>query len=339
MEIVMQEAMTRRKLLRGSAASLGLGLIGGGNEAIAQDNKALKVCTFAGVTNFPIFAADHNGLFAKYGVTVDLIYTPNSRVQRDGLAKGEYQIIQTAADNPVAMVELDNADAVIVAGGDNGFNRIIVQPEINQLADVRGKTVVVDAPNTAFALLLYKALKDSGLNKDDYKVKPVGGTDERLAAMTGDKTNVAGIMGLPFIFRATAAGLKDMGPAYQSIGAYQSDCVAVMREWAKANRDTLLRYIKAVVEGRRWILDPANKTGAIQLLADRTKVPFDVAANSYAVVTDPTNGFAKDAKFDMQGFKNVLKLRAELEGQWGGNPPSPEKYIDLSYYNEAVASL
>jgi hypothetical protein len=56
------------------------------------------------------------------------------------------------------MVELDKADAIIVAGGDNGFNRIIVQPEIDRLSDVRDKTVVVDAPNTAFALLLYKAL-------------------------------------------------------------------------------------------------------------------------------------------------------------------------------------
>lgn len=335
----MQQATTRREWLRGAAVSVGLGLIGGRNQVSAQGNKVLKVNTFPGVTNFPIFAADHRGLFAKYGLTIDLVYTPNSRMQRDGLAKGEYQIIQTAADNPVAMVELDKADAVIVAGGDNGFNRIIVQPEINQLADVRGKTVVVDAPNTAFALLLYEALKDSGLNKADYNVKPVGGTGERLAAMTEDKTNVAAIMGLPFIFRATAAGLKDMGPAYQSIGAYQSDCVVVMRDWAKGNRDTLVRYIKAIVEGRRWILDPANKTEATQLLADKTKVPIEIAAKTYAAVTDPTQGFAKDAKFDMQGFKNVLKLRAELEGQWGGNPPSPDKYIDLSYYDEAVASL
>ena len=335
----MQQATTRREWLRGAAVSVGLGLIGGRNQVSAQGNKVLKVNTFPGVTNFPIFAADHRGLFAKYGLTIDLVYTPNSRMQRDGLAKGEYQIIQTAADNPVAMVEFDKADAVIVAGGDNGFNRIIVQPEINQLADVRGKTVVVDAPNTAFALLLYEALKDSGLNKADYNVKPVGGTGERLAAMTEDKTNVAAIMGLPFIFRATAAGLKDMGPAYQSIGAYQSDCVVVMRDWAKGNRDTLVRYIKAIVEGRRWILDPANKTEATQLLADKTKVPIEIAAKTYAAVTDPTQGFAKDAKFDMQGFKNVLKLRAELEGQWGGNPPSPDKYIDLSYYDEAVASL
>ena len=41
----------------------------------------------------------------------------------------------------------------------------------------------------------------------------------------------------------------------------------------------------------------------------------------------------------MEGFKNVLKLRAEIEGQWGGNPPEPGKYIDLSYYNKALASL
>jgi ABC-type nitrate/sulfonate/bicarbonate transport system substrate-binding protein len=334
----MQEVTTRRELLR-DAAALAVGMIGGINRVNAQANTALKVNTFPGVTNFPIFAADHKGLFAKYGLTIDLIYTPNSRVQRDSLAKGEYQIIQTAADNPVAMVELDKADAIIVAGGDNGFNDIIVQPDINQLADVRGKTVVVDAPNTAFALLLYKALKDNGLNKGDYKVKPVGGTGERLAAMTSDKTNVAGIMGLPFIFSATEAGLKDMGPAYQSIGAYQSDCVAVMRDWAKGNRDTLIRYIKAVVEGRRWILDPVNKTEAIQLLSDKTRVSVDSAAKSYAVVADPIDGFAKDAKLDMQGFKNVLKLRAEIEGQWGGNPPPPEKYIDLSYYDEALANL
>ena len=60
------------------------------------------------------------------------------------------------------MVESAKADAIIVMGGDNGFNHIFVQPEIKSLADMRGKTVAVDAPNTAFALLLYKALKDRG---------------------------------------------------------------------------------------------------------------------------------------------------------------------------------
>jgi hypothetical protein len=93
------------------------------------------------------------------------------------------------------------------------------------------------------------------------------------------------------------------------------------------------------VEGRRWVLDPANKAAAIQLLIDRLKLSPDFAARSYAIVTDPAGGMAKDAKFDMEGFKNVLKLRAEIEGQWGGNPPAPDKYVDLSYYNKALAAL
>ncbi len=311
-----------------------------GSVGTMQAQTPLKVMVFPGLSNFSIFAAQHKNLFAKHGLAIELINTPNSDVLRNGLAAGDHQIAHAAVDNAVAMVELAKADVAIVTGGDNGFNRIIAQPEINAFADLRGKTVVVDAPNTAFALLLYKVLKDSGLNKGDYVVRPVGGTPARLEAMTKDRANAAaGVLNPPWSFRASQAGLKDMGAAAKAIGTYQSDGAFVMRDWAKANSDTLVRYISAYVEGRRWVLDPANKAEAIQLLVDRLKLPPEVAALSYGVATDPADSIAKDAKFDMEGFKNVLKLRAEIEGQWGGNPPPPEKYIDLSYYDKAVAGL
>jgi len=130
-----------------------------------------------------------------------------------------------------------------------------------------------------------------------------------------------------------------MGAAAQAVGAYQADGAFVMRAWAAANSETLVRYISAYVEGRRWALDPANRAEAIQLLADRLKLSPEVAAQSYAVAVDSADSIAKDARFDMEGFKNVLKLRAEIEGQWGGTPPAPEKYLDLSYYDKALAGL
>lgn len=319
------------------AALTGAALLAAASAAQAQT--ALKVMAFPGLSNFSIFAAQHKSLFAKHGLAIELLSTPNSQVLRSGLAKGDHQIAHAAVDNAVAMVELAKADVAIVTGGDNGFNRIFVQPEINAYADLRGKTVVVDAPNTAYALVLYKVLKDNGLNKGDYAVKPVGGTTARLEAMTNDKSNAAGIITPPFSFRAKAAGLKDMGAAAKAIGAYQAGGTFVMREWAKANGDTLVRYIKAYVEGRRWALDPANKAEAIALLAERLKLSPEVAAQTYAVATDPADPIAKDAKLDMEGFKNVLKLRAEIEGQWGGNPPPPDKYLDLSYYERALSEL
>jgi ABC-type nitrate/sulfonate/bicarbonate transport system substrate-binding protein len=300
----------------------------------------LKVMVFPGLSNLPIFAAQHKDLFAKQGLAIELLNTPNSDVLRDGLAKGDHQIAHAAVDNAVAMVELAKADVVIVTGGDNGFNRIFVQPEINSYADLRGKAVVVDAPNTAYALLLYKVLKDHGLNKGDYTVRPIGGTTARLEAMTKDRANAAaGVLNPPYSFRAAEAGLKDMGSAATAIGAYQAGGAFVMREWAKANSDTLLRYIKAYIEGTRWALDPANKDEVIALLAERLKLAPQIAAQSYAVAVNPAEGIAKDVRLDMAGFNNTLKLRAEIEGQWGGHAPPAEKYIDLSYYDRALSSI
>jgi hypothetical protein len=38
-------------------------------------------------------------------------------------------------------------------------------------------------------------------------------------------------------------------------------------------------------------------------------------------------------------FPCLWKGATISEGQWGGNPPAPDKYIDLSYYSKALASL
>ena len=74
-------------------------------------------------------------------------------------------------------------------------------------------------------------------------------------------------------------------------------------------------------------------------MVDRLNLPPDIAARAYDFVVDPAEGFNKDAQFDMQGFTNVLKLRAEIMGQWEGKPPAPDKYFDLSYYKTAMAGL
>lgn len=336
----MKTGRTRRTLVISAGAAFAAGAMAGSRVVHAQGPTPLKVSSFPGLSASPMIAAQQQNLFAKYGLSVELSLTPNSTSQREALAKGDLQIGHTAADNVVAMVEVAHADAVIVAGGDNGLNRIIVQPGINSLADLRGKTVVVDAPDTAYALLLYKALQQAGLNKGDYNIYSAGGTTQRLAVMKNDPTHgMAAVINVPFNFAAEAAGMKDIGSAIKSIGAYQANCVAVMHPWAKANSDTLVRYLKALIEARRWLLDPANKSAAIALLIERVKIPAPVAAKAYAAITDPVDGFAKDAKFDMPGFENVLKLRAEIEGQWGGHPPAPGKYVDLSYYDRAIASL
>ena len=56
------------------------------------------------------------------------------------------------------MIEVAKQDVVIVTGGDSGMNEFFVQPEVKSFADLRGRTLVVDAPDTAYALQAKKIL-------------------------------------------------------------------------------------------------------------------------------------------------------------------------------------
>jgi ABC-type nitrate/sulfonate/bicarbonate transport system substrate-binding protein len=299
----------------------------------------LTIMVFQGVQNLPLFAAQTRGFFGKRNLEVEIKIAPTSDEMRNGLAEGRYQIVHGAIDNAVAMAEVAKADIAVVIGGDNGWNRLVVQSGIRSVADLRGKTVIVDAPNTAYALQLYDMLAQAGLNKGDYEVKVVGATFRRLEAIRGDKTIAASMLNPPFSVLAQKAGLKNLGSAVKSVGPYQATGGFVMRAWAKQNEDVLVKYLQAYVEGVRWSLDPANKETAIKLLMDRLKLAEDVATAAYTFATDPAEGFARDGKVDIEGFRNVLKLRAQHLGTWGGTPPPPEKYLDLSYYQKASAGL
>jgi ABC-type nitrate/sulfonate/bicarbonate transport system substrate-binding protein len=309
--------------------------------AAAQQLAPVRVNAFFTASYIAVHLGIANGLFEKRGLKVDLQITPNSEAQRSGLAKGAFDIAYAAVDNAVAMVELAGQDAVIVSGGDTGMNEFMVRPEINSLADIRGKSVVVDAPNTAYALLAKKILKNGGLIEGrDYAVKSVGGTDSRIVALEKGAGNiVAGMLNPPFSFAAKDKGMKSFGRAIDMLGPYQAGGAFVMRNWARDNAQVLERYLAAHIELTRMAMDPANRAIVISLLATRLKQDPRVAEKTYEALMEPRFGLAPDAKFDMEGFKAVLALRAEIEGQWSGKAPAPDKYVDLGYYERALKSV
>src|SRR4051794_41346521 len=110
---------------------------------------------FPGQQALPPFAAEANGGFAGAGLAIEKKPAPNSEEQRKGLAEGRYQIVHGAADQCVALVD-SGIEAIMVAGGDNGFNHLFVQPEISGPGELRGKTLVADVANTGWSFVLYE---------------------------------------------------------------------------------------------------------------------------------------------------------------------------------------
>lgn len=304
----------------------------------AADPGTIRVNSFPNAKTLPLHVGVAQGIFSARGVDVQLSFTPDSKTQRDGLATGRFDVANAAVDNAVAMVEVAKQDVVIVTGGDNGMNQFFVQPHIGSFADLRGKIVIVDAPNTAYALLAKKILLKHGLRDGvDYTVKPVGGGRFRLQAMAEHKEYAAAVLNLPFTIQAEQMGLKSLGSTVDMLGPYQANGAFVRRDWAKANAALLERYIAAYVESLRWARDPAHRAECVAILAKELKLSADVAERTYRQLADPSTGFTPDAKFDLEGFRNMLALRAEMEG--GDGAAAPEKYYDLSYYERAMAKL
>jgi len=300
----------------------------------------LRVNAFPNAKALPLHAGIAKGIFARHGLDLELQLTENSKSQREGLASGAFEIAQAALDNAVAMIEVAKQDVVILSGGDSGMNEFIVQPEIGAFADLRGRTVIVDAPDTAYALQAKKILLKSGLHEDaDYTIKPVGAVVYRYKALIEDKRNAGGILNLPFNIQAEEHGLKSLGRLIDLLGPYQAAGAFAMRPWARAHADTVERYLAAYVESLRFVRDPANKMECLALLRDKLKLTDSAAALTYAQLVDPGFGFTPDAKFSAEGFRNMLALRAEIERKGNAEPPAPGKYVDLGYYERAMKTL
>jgi ABC-type nitrate/sulfonate/bicarbonate transport system substrate-binding protein len=308
-------------------------LCGHGARAQARSTEKIKVLALLGKP-LQVVVAEGHGIFAKYGVTVETENLPNSDVLRANLAAGKGDLAYLAVDNAVAMVELAHEDVVIVMGGEGSQNELMAQPEIKTINDLRGKTLIVDAPNTAYALQMKKILLLSGMQAGkDYEIKPFGATPARLAAMREHKEFAGSMLGPPTSITAKHAGFVSLGSVQELIGPYQASGYFTERKWAQEH------YLAAIVEAQRWLMAPANKEKVIELMTKEMHLAPDVATETYESYMSRPGGYEKDARFDLDGFKNVLKLRAEVEGSWGGHAPGPEKYYEPSYYDAALVKV
>ena len=138
--------------------------------AVSGPAWALEVIVFAGGFNWPIWSAQQQGYFASNGVEVHLTPTPGSEYQLKSLIEGKFDLAMTAIDNVIAYDEGQGEasvsakpNLVVVMGGDNGFLRLVTVPEVASYADLKGKSLTVDARTTGYAFVLEKMLQLGGL--------------------------------------------------------------------------------------------------------------------------------------------------------------------------------
>ncbi len=77
----------------------------------------IRTKVFPGPQNLALFVAEAKGYFDKHEIDADVQITVGSDEQRTLLADGTVEVIHSAVDNAVHMVETEGQDIIIVSGG------------------------------------------------------------------------------------------------------------------------------------------------------------------------------------------------------------------------------
>src|SRR5262245_47204799 len=293
-------------------------LVGASASAAAQvriglnESYRLDVVAFEGIANLPLWIGMDRGYLKNAGVEITLHATKGAIPQMQDVMAGKYQIAATAMDNLAGFAEgqvevkpPEGFDVVALAGVHSGTNYVVARPEIKTFADIKGKTVSVDAIQSGYGFVLYRVLEDNGLRFNvDYKIIAVGSGPARLESMKAG-TSVAAVLSAPNDIEAKKLGFNVLADTVAALGAYQATVFAARRSWARDNKPAILAFLRATIAAADSIF--ADRAGSIEVLQRRLRgVSAEQAASLYDELTSGKGGFNRKAAMNMAGVKTVL---------------------------------
>lgn len=269
----------------------------------AQETKI--VLGMSGWTGFaPLTLADKAGIFKKYGLNVEIKMIP----QKDrhlALASEAIQCAATTVETHVAW----NANGVPIVqifqlDKSYGADGIAVRGDIKSFADLKGKTIGVDAPGTAPYFGLAWMLSKNGMSLKDVKTTTLSPQASAQAFVAGQ--NDAAMTYEPFL-----STVRD-NPASGKIMATTLDYPMVMDTvgcapiWLKANPKAAkaltdayfaaLEMIKAEPAKANEIMGAAVKQSGEQFAKSSSYLRWQDKAANQKFFAGELTAFMKDAQ-------------------------------------------
>ena len=303
---------------------------------------AIQVISFGGGFNLPLWAARDQGFFKKHGIEVQHTITADSKQVFSGLMEGKYHVAITALDNILAYQEGQGelkfdppSDFFGFMGSDDGFLSLVAAPDVKSFADLKGKTISVDAMSNGFSFALRDMLARNGIKESDVQWARAGGTDRRFAALM-EGQHAATMLRAPFDLQAKNRGFNQLATTRSTIGNYMGIVGASRRSWAASNEAQVVSFIRAYRDAIRWLKMPENRPQAQALLMKYVpNMNAQIAAQSGDLLLDPQSGFFSDVQLDDKGIQAVMDLRSKL-GESTQKLTDPSKYIDKRYWQKAM---
>jgi NitT/TauT family transport system substrate-binding protein len=198
----------------------------------------------------PFWITKEAGLFEKNGLDSTMIYIDGGSRATQALMSGDVPIVQVGGNAPV-VARLRGADVTLIGGLLNVLAySMVVSPEIKKPEDLKGKNLSVSRFGSNSDYATRKILLKWGLRPDiDVAVLQIpGGQPARLAAI--QTKQVHGMVAQPPVTNlARKLNLNILAEPEDFGGAYPTTPVATRVSYIGSNRDTVRKFVRALVEG------------------------------------------------------------------------------------------
>ncbi len=281
---------------------------------------------------WPIYVAQTQGFFAPEGVDVELITVPAAFTATQALIAGDVQMVGFTVLSMAAAVAGGAPLKMVASNQDLPSIRIVVRPEINTWADLKGKAI--SSGNTTgdyFDVVMRMVLAANGLHDDDYTMRTMPGAARLPALQTGQVA--AALLSDYDATLALREGDKSFGFVQDYVKDIQYSGYVVDDNWAKANEATLVGYLRGLLHATAWLFDPANRDAANQIfLAQGPELGIEQVERIYDQSVKG-NIISRTLRPNLKGTEAILQL-AHDQGALPEIPPE-DRWIDLSYLDKA----
>lgn len=284
-----------------------------------------------GLANAPTVIADSKGFFKQQGLNVKITVIQSSPEMSAALSTGQVQFtVQGVSAGNFNAAARGIEQRVISSQNNVGSSywplvsrkAAFDNGSVKKAADLKGKKVAVNATGSSTEYFLNAALKTGGLAVTDVQMVVLSFPDAITALGTG-------AVDAALLIEPNAARAVSTGVGYRLVDNYLPNAtisfVFTDSAWATKNKDVVVRFLKAYLQGMDAVKGDGWKKGdVLQTLVTFTKI----AEKDLVAIPAP---FWTDGTIDVEDITNMQKFFLSRGTLTYTDPVPADKLVDTSY--------
>lgn len=277
--------------------------------------------------NIIIYFTKEAKIFEKYGLDVEPIAVNGSGIASKALISGSVQISPIATPTVINSV-LSGSDMVILGHTMPGvIQYLMARPDIKRTEDIKGKSIGVTPYGGLSDFLVRYLARQKGLVPDkDFALLQLGSDTDRFVALQQGRIPLSTLSHPNYIY-AQRVGFHILWDFFKEVDYPWSE-IATTRTQIKQDRDFVMRYMRAHIEGiARFKQEPELGKKVIKKM---------LRLDDDAMAQDSWELFAKHRI--AAPYPNIKGMKTSYEYVAATRPDvykhKPEEFIDASFVEE-----